>query len=130
MKRIILLTVLILGVVTFTYSDMVTEGCWVQTASTAGEGDSVAMEISVKTPHIISLDSNNGWIGYAWYVEEEKLYKGFFELIMPEVTHDSENWADEVFQFILSYDGLTLTMKAVSPEREFQATFWKEDQIK
>lgn len=130
MKRTILLTVLILYVVFGTFADMISEGWWLQTASTAGEGDNVAMEVTVETPHIISLDSNNGWVGYAWYVEEKDLYTGFFELLMPEMKKDKENWAGEVFQFILSYDGLTLTMKAKSQERHFMATFWQKDKMK
>ncbi len=123
MKHKFLLTILLFGISNL-FANTINPGLWVQTASTAGEGESVAMQITCKTPHIISLDSNNGWVGYAWYVDDKDLYSGFFELLEPEMEVNKENWAGEVFNFILSYDGLTLTMKAKSPEREFQSTFW------
>lgn len=119
----ILLTNMTFGI----FSEKISEGWWTQTASTAGEANNIAMEVKFLTPHIISLDSNNGWIGFAWYVEEKDLYTGFFELVMPESKNDKDNWAGEVFQFILSYDGLTLTMKAKSSEHDFMATFWMKD---
>lgn len=127
MKRQIILIIL-LKLVTFSiFAEKINDGWWNQTASTAGDGNNIAMEVKSLTPHIISLDSNNGWIGFAWYEEDKNIYTGFFELIMPESTHDKDNWAGEVFHFNLSYDGLTLTMKAKSQERDFMATFWEKD---
>ncbi len=127
MKRTIILILITLYSVFGTFADSINNGWWTQTASTAGEGENVAMEVKSVTPHIITLDSNNGWIGYAWYDEEKDLYTGFFELIMPEIDNDNESWAGNVFQFTLCYDGLTLTMKAESSEKDFQATFWAKD---
>ncbi len=127
MKRTIILILITLYSVFGTFADSINNGWWTQTASTAGEGENVAMEVKSVTPHIITLDSNNGWIGYAWYDEEKDLYTGFFELIIPEIDKDNESWAGNVFQFTLCYDGLTLTMKAESSEKDFQATFWAKD---
>jgi len=106
-------------------AEPIEEGWWMQTASTAGEGVNVAMEVTAMTPHIISLKSNNGWVGYAWYSEETQQYTGFFELIKPSM--DPNDWTGEVFQIVLTYDGLTLTMRAHSTYREFHATFWMKD---
>jgi hypothetical protein len=125
MKRVFF--VLVICLFSFTLSaQMISEGWWHQTASTAGEGDNIAMEVTEMTPHIISLESNNGWVGYAWYVEEKNLYTGFFELLKEVNYSDKEDWSGEVFNFTLTYDGLTLTMKAKSKEHSFLATYWKK----
>ena len=123
MKRSIILIVLTLCTVFGTFADSISDGWWAQTASTAGEGENVAMEIKSVTPHIITLNSNNGWIGYAWYDDEKDLYTGFFELTMQK-HNDIKSWTGEVFNFTLYYDGLTLTMKAESSVDDFKATFW------
>lgn len=130
MKRIVILTILALYTVFGAFADSISNGWWVQTASTAGEGDNVAMEVKSVTPHIITLDSNNGWVGYAWYDNEKDLYTGFFELTMPQVDNDMKSWAGKVFHFTLSYDGLTLTMKAESSVSNFCATFWAKEENK
>jgi len=127
MRRTILLSVLFLLFTCGIFSEPVKPGWWLQTASTAGNGENIAMEVKSVTPHIITLDSNNGWLGYAWYVEEKDMYTGFFELLMPIQQSDKTNWAGEVFQFILDFDGLTLTMKAKSKQNNFMATFWKKE---
>lgn len=130
MKRTIIFTILILCTVFGTFADSISDGWWTQTASTAGEGENVAMEVKSFTPNTITLDSNNGWVGYAWYNDEKDLYTGFFELTMPKIDNNMESWAGEVFHFTLCYDGLTLTMKAESSVGEFNATFWPKETIK
>ena len=127
MKRSIILIVLTLCTVFGTFADSISDGWWAQTASTAGEGENVAMEIKSVTPHIITLNSNNGWIGYAWYDDEKDLYTGFFELTMQKMHNDIKSWTGEVFNFTLYYDGLTLTMKAESSVDDFKATFWAKE---
>lgn len=129
MKKIVLLVSLILCSFSLAVAAPVTPGEWVQTASTAGEGDNVAMEVKMETPHIISLHSNNGWVGYAWYNSEMDCYTGFFELLLADDSDSKENWSNEVFQLTLKYDNLTLTMDAKSPEREFKATFWMKEKL-
>ena len=124
MKRLIIFTIIVLSTVFGTFADTISDGWWAQTASTAGEGENVAMEVKSVTPHIITLDSNNGWVGYAWYDAEKDLYTGFFELTMQETDNATQSWVGEVFHFTLCYDGLTLTMKAKSSVEDFNATFW------
>ncbi|MDC7220681.1 MAG: hypothetical protein PQJ59_12165 [Spirochaetales bacterium] len=129
MKNIFLFMLIMIatGALATVTAEQIPEGWWTQTASTAGDSDMiVAMNINCETPHIISLDSNNGWIGYAWYSEAEDLYKGFFELIRPESAPERKDWTGEVFQVELGFDGLTLTMQAASDNRKFQATFWQK----
>ena len=126
MKRIIILAALVLCSVIGSFAEPVESGWWTQTASSAGDIDNVAMEIKSTTPHIITLESNNGWLGYAWYNQEEDIYTGFFELTIKKMDDSINNWAEEVFHFTLSYDGLTLTMKAESNVDDFNATFWKK----
>ncbi len=130
MKRTIILTILTLCSVLGTFADSISDGWWAQTASTAGEGENVAMMVKSVTPHIITLDSNNGWVGYAWYDDEKDLYTGFFELTMIKMHNTIESWAGEVFHFSLCYDGLTLTMKAKSSVGDFKATFWEKETSK
>jgi hypothetical protein len=118
----IILVLLLTGIL---WAENVQDGWWTQTASTAGDADMiVAMKITEQTPHIISLASNNGWVGYAWYDEGEGCYSGFFELVRPASAPERDDWTGEVFHMTLTYDGLTLTMKAESPERDFRATYW------
>ncbi len=125
MKKLMFLLIITLAGTTL-FGETIEEGRWSQTASTAGMGVDVSMTIVQETPHIISLDSDNGWQGYAWYVEDKELYAGFFELLRDESHEGRDDWTGEVFQFILEFDGLTLTIKAKSEEHAFQATFWKK----
>ncbi|MDC7224730.1 MAG: hypothetical protein PQJ60_13375 [Spirochaetales bacterium] len=126
MKKILLFSLIVL-LGSLLGAEPVKEGWWTQTASTAGESAmTVAMKVTAETPRIISLDSNNGWLGYAWYDEEKDVYTGFFELIRPESSDERNDWTGEVFQIVLSFDGLTLTLQAESPERDFKATYWQK----
>lgn len=129
MKKTVLILAFILFATASVTAETISSGWWVQTASTAGEGENVAMEVKVETPHIISLHSNNGWVGYAWYSPEDDCYNGFFELLMAVENDTKESWANEVFLFTLDYDGLTLTLEAKSSEREFKATFWMKEKL-
>lgn len=129
MKRSVILIFLTLCTFFSTFADSISDGWWAQTASTAGEGKNVAMEIKSITPHTITIESNNGWVGYAWYDDEKDLYTGFFELTLPIAVNNMKSWVGEVFHFTLSYDGLTLTLDAKSSKDDFKATFWPKKPI-
>ncbi len=106
-------------------AETVPEGEWKQTASTAGSVDGLTVSITKKTPHIITLVANNGWVGYAYYDPKFGVYQGFLELVGTGGNSPTD-WRNEVFLLTLKYDGLTLTLDATSPERSFKATYWAQ----
>jgi len=98
-------------------------GEWLQTASTAGDCEDCILSVKQLTPHIFYLNSSNGWVGSVWY-KNDGYYTGFMELT--KKNEDGNDWSNEIFQLVLSYDGLTLTLKAASEEHHFIATFWEK----
>lgn len=98
-------------------------GDWFQTSSTAGDAPDIVMSIVDVTPHIIQLDSNNGWVGFAWYSEEEDEYTGFFELLK-DTGPKMEGWTNKVFRIRMVQDNRTLVLEGVNQKDEhFTATF-------
>lgn len=104
-------------------STSVLAGEWLQTASTAGDCEDCVLTIKLMAPHIFYLDSSNGWVGSVYY-NEDGTYTGFMELT--KETGNGNDWSQEIFQLNISYDGLTLTLKADSQEHNFKATFWEK----
>ena len=104
-------------------AEIIDPGDWFQTSSTAGDSSDIVMSIIQVTPHIIQLDSNNGWVGYAWYSEIEDEYTGFFELIK-DTGDRKEGWTNKIFKIRLVKDKKTVTLEGKNEMDEyFTATF-------
>ncbi|MBN2656997.1 MAG: hypothetical protein JXR86_08045 [Spirochaetales bacterium] len=104
-------------------AEMIEPGDWFQTSSTAGDVPDVVMSIVDVTPHIIQLDSNNGWVGFAYYDEMEDEYSGFFELLNDKGGRKG-GWTNQVFRIRLVLDHKTLVLEGKNPSDErFTATF-------
>jgi hypothetical protein len=116
----ILMTALSAGAL---YAEKVEAGDWFQTSSTAGDAPDIIMSVIQVTPHIIQLDSNNGWVGYAWYSDKEDEYTGFFELLK-DTGMKKEGWTNKVFRIRLVRDMNTITLEGINEmEETFSATF-------
>ena len=120
-------TLLILFIFAFALSflpaEIIEPGDWFQTSSTAGDAPDIVMSVIQVTPHIIQLDSNNGWVGYAWYSEEEDEYDGFFELLK-DTGKRMEGWTNKVFKIRMVKDHMTVVLQGVNEKDEhFTATF-------
>ncbi len=103
--------------------ETIERGDWFQTSSTAGDSSEIVMSIIQITPHIIQLDSNNGWVGYAWYSETEDEYTGFFELLK-DTGYRKDGWTNQVFRIRLIKEGKTITLEGRNETDEsFTATF-------
>ncbi|MBB6482058.1 hypothetical protein [Spirochaeta isovalerica] len=104
-------------------AEMIEPGDWFQTSSTAGDAPDVVMSIVEVTPHIIQLDSNNGWVGFAYYNETEDEYSGFFELLK-DTGEQKKGWTNQVFRIRMVQDHKTLVLEGKNPSDErFTATF-------
>jgi len=104
-------------------AEMIEPGDWFQTSSTAGDVPDIVMSIVEVTPHIIQLDSNNGWVGFAYYNEMEDEYIGFFELLK-DSNGEKRGWTNQVFRIRLVQDRKTLVLEGINPSDErFAATF-------
>ena len=107
------------------YAGEIESGVWKQTSSTAADCPDCTITVSQLTPHIIQLDANNGWIGFAYYVTEKDEYQGFLELeIFSKKT--PKNWIRRIFSIRLIREHLTLTLDAKSPDVSFSATYRKQ----
>lgn len=104
-------------------AEMIDSGDWYQTSSTAGDAPDVIMSVVEITPHIIQLDSNNGWVGFAYYNDVEDEYSGFFELLK-DTGSQKEGWTNQVFRIRMVLDHKTLVLDGINSEEEhFRATF-------
>jgi len=123
MKKELLIFILTIVFVSFVSADIIEPGDWFQTSSTAGDAPDIVMSIIQVTPHIIQLDSNNGWVGYAWYSEKEDEYSGFFELLK-DTGDRTEGWTNTVFTIRLVKDHKTVLLEGLNEREEyFSATF-------
>jgi len=96
---------------------------WFQTSSTAGDAPDIVMSIIQVTPHIVQLDSNNGWVGFAWYSEADDEYSGFFELLK-DTGMKMEGWTNKVFRIRMVKDNRTIVLEGANENDEhFTATF-------
>lgn len=122
-KKILLIIMLSALFITLMQAENIEPGDWFQTSSTAGDAPDIVMSIIQVTPHIIQLDSNNGWVGYAWYSEKEDEYNGFFELLK-DTGKKMEGWTNKVFRIRMMKDNKTVVLEGVNEREEhFTATF-------
>ncbi len=104
-------------------ADIVEPGDWFQTSSTAGDSSGIVMSVIQVTPHIIQLDSNNGWVGYAWYSDAEDEYSGFFELLK-DTGERKDGWTNQIFRIRIVKDNKTVTLEGENEiDEHFMATF-------
>jgi len=121
--KFILIIVLLCMPLSTVMAEMIEPGDWFQTSSTAGDVPDIVMSIVEVTPHIIQLDSNNGWVGFAYYDESEDEYIGFFELLK-DTDGEKRGWTNQVFRIRLVQDRKTLVLEGMNPSNErFAATF-------
>lgn len=99
-------------------AEVLEPGDWYQTSSTAGDAPDIIMSVIEITPHIVQLDSNNGWVGYAWYSETEDEYNGFFELLK-DTGEKMEGWTNKIFRIRLVLDKKTLSLEGMNEMDEF-----------
>ena len=122
-KKVLLIFLVIAVSVSFLSAEKIEPGDWFQTSSTAGDAPDIVMSIIQVTPHIIQLDSNNGWVGFAWYSEMEDEYSGFFELLK-DTGDKTEGWTNKVFTIRLVKDNRTVVLEGKNERGEyFSATF-------
>ena len=122
-KKIQLFSLVLTIWVSVLSAETIEAGDWLQTSSTAGDAPDIIMSIIQVTPHIIQLDSNNGWVGYAWYSEMEDEYSGFFELLK-DTGQRKEGWTNRIFTIRLVKDNRTIVLEGKNEMDEyFSATF-------
>ncbi len=122
MKRLFLSLVVIGFFSINLVASQVSTGVWKQTSSTAGDCSSCEIKIIKPTNHIIQINSNNSWIGYAYYNQSTDSYKGAFEW----KKGDGGAYENHVFLIELVYEGKTLTMKAKGTKLTFSTTYRKK----
>lgn len=104
------------------YAGRIDTGTWKQTSSTAGDCPDCRITVTQHTPHIIKLEANNGWLGFAYYIPANDEYKGFMEL-KKGAKHRKENWKNIVFSIRLVRERMTLNLDAESEPVDFSATY-------
>jgi hypothetical protein len=122
-KKNLLLFILTMAFFSYLSAETIEPGDWFQTSSTAGDAPDIVMSIIQVTPHIIQLDSNNGWVGFAWYSDREDEYTGFFELLK-DTGNKMEGWTNKVFTIRMMKDNKTVTLYGENEIHDhFTATF-------
>jgi len=103
-------------------AEQIPSGVWLQTSSTSGDCPNCEIKITRTTPHIIQISANNGWIGYAYYTQQDDKYRGAFEW------EAGKGGAQEnvVFLVDMVYEGKTLSLNAKSNPLSFSATYRKK----
>ena len=123
MKMIV--TIVCLGLLvasTNALAEQIPEGTWRQTSSTAGDCPNCTIKIKKVAPHIIEIGSNNGWIGYAYYIQGKDIYKGASEW----KSGQGGAYENTIFINELIYEGRTLTMKGHSNKLDAVSTYRKQ----
>lgn len=100
-------------------ASQVPTGVWGQTSSTTGDCSNCEIKITKPTPHIIQINSNNEWVGYAYYNQSSDSYKGAFEWKAGK----GGAYNNHIFLINLVYEGKTLTMKANGSKLKFSTTY-------
>lgn len=98
------------------------DGVYVQTSSSVGDCPTCEITITKATPHIVKIASNNEWIGYASYAQQDDKYRGAFEWEAGK----GDAYEGVVFALELVYQGKTLNLNAKSSALSFSATFRKK----
>lgn len=123
MKLRHILFVVVLSLISYgAAAEQISPGIWVQTSSDAGPCTDCELNITAPTPHIIQIMANNGWIGYAYYNQQDDKYRGAFEWKAGQ----GAPYTNLVFLLELTSDGKTISMNAKSSKLNIIATFKKK----
>lgn len=123
MKKIIIIISLYFLFFTSTgYADQISEGTWQQTSSTAGDCSSCTISVKRLSPHIIQLSSNNNWVGFAVYDNEEDNYRGISEWEFGK----GGVYEGNILILDIIHEGQTINCKFTSIEGTFKATYRKK----
>lgn len=104
------------------YAGQAPAGTYVQTSSSIGDCPTCEITISNPTPHIVKLASNNTWIGFAAYSQQDDKHRGAFEWEAGK----GDAYEGIVFSMELIFEGKTLNLNAKSSALSFSATFRKK----
>ena len=103
-------------------AEQIPPGVWLQTSSTAGDCSTCEVKITRTTPHILQISSNNGWIGYAYYTQQDDKYRGAFQWEAGK----GGAYENVVFFVEMVYEGKTLSFNAKSNPLSFSSTYRKK----
>ena len=98
------------------------DGVYVQSSSSVGDCPTCEITITKATSHIVKIASNNDWIGYASYAQQDDKYRGVFEWEAGK----GDAYEGVVFSLELIYEGNTVNLNAKSSPLSFSATFRKK----
>lgn len=98
------------------------EGVYEQKFSSYGQGEcsQCLVYVKKKTPNIIEITGNNGWVGYAVYSTSSDQYDGFFEW---RAGTNSAYLEGIVHKITVSFDKGALNMEGERPGMSFRAFF-------
>lgn len=98
------------------------EGVYEQKFSSYGSGEcpKCIVYLRKKTPNIIEINGNNGWVGYAVYSASSDQYDGFFEW---RAGTNSPYLEGVVHKITLSYGKGVLTMEGERPGMSFRVFY-------
>ena len=99
-------------------AEQVPPGQYRQTSSTGGNCADCEITITRVTPQIVQFASNNGWIGFAYYLPKEDKYRGAFQWQSGKADYEKV-----VFTVDMNYDKKTLTFDAKSAPLSFKETY-------
>lgn len=105
-------------------AEQASEGVYGQTSASPHVGDCSTCEIKISklTPHVVQIDANNGWVGFAYYSQQDEKYRGAFEW----KSGKGGAYDKVLFLIDLIYEGQTLTMNARSNSLNFSTTYRKK----
>jgi hypothetical protein len=103
-------------------AEQIPPGVWQQTSSTAGDCSNCEVKITPITPHILQISSNNGWTGYAYYIQQDDKYRGAFQWEAGK----GGAYENVVFLVEMIYEGKTLWFNAKSDPLSFSSTYRKK----
>lgn len=106
------------------FAAQIPDGIYGQTSVSSGAGDCAACEIKITriAPHIIQIGANNGWVGYAYYTQQDDKYRGVSE----SLSGKGGAYENVVFLIEFTYEGQTITMNSKSNPSTFTATYRKK----
>jgi len=104
------------------FAERIPEGAWNATSSTAGDCPNCTINVKKSTPNIITITANNGWVGYAYYIQSKDMYKGAMEWKAGQ----GGAYENHIFFIELTYEGKTLTQRAHGTKLDFSTTYRKK----
>ena len=99
-------------------AEQIPPGIWLQTSSTAGDCPNCEIKINRTTPHIIQISANNGWVGYAYYTQQDDKYRGAFQWEVGKGVYENV-----LFLIEMVYEGKTISFNAKSSSLNFSSTY-------